>query len=189
LFGEDFAPDISTSNNRSESVVVAADSTNVLAGSIDLVAKVIRIGLAALPSHFNSLPHMERPTWTAASKQDVTVKIAASLFTDRDSEFIRPVKSLDVSPPGNWIRFEAKGKGSLPLPETFKVVWRITNTDTGRVRLSGDQLRGGFYPSDQHGIRWEQLSYRGVHLIEAFVVRKFDNVQVGRSSTFYVGIQ
>lgn len=33
------------------------------------------------------------------------------------------------------------------------------------------------------------LEYRGVHFVEAFVIRKRDNVQVSRSEPFYVVIE
>ena len=47
-------------------------------------------------------------------------------------------------------------------------------------------LRGEFYSSDDRSARAEQLSYRGVHFVEAFLVRKRENRLVGQSEPFYV---
>jgi hypothetical protein len=51
------------------------------------------------------------------------------------------------------------------------------------------RLRGDFYPSDSGSSRSEQLSYRGVHFVEAFLVRKRDSGLVGQSEPFYVVIE
>jgi hypothetical protein len=38
-------------------------------------------------------------------------------------------------------------------------------------------------------VRWEALEYRGVHIAEAFVVRKAGGVLVGQSDPFFVVIE
>ena len=49
--------------------------------------------------------------------------------------------------------------------------------------------RGGFeIPNDGHR-RWESLEYRGVHMAEAFIIRKNDERLVGFSEPFYVVIK
>ena len=42
---------------------------------------------------------------------------------------------------------------------------------------------------DEPFVRWERLSYRGVHMVEAFLIRKSDDTLVGRSAPFYVVIE
>jgi hypothetical protein len=37
--------------------------------------------------------------------------------------------------------------------------------------------------------RWESLKYRGVHLVEAFIIRKRDDRIVGQSEAFRVMIK
>jgi len=49
--------------------------------------------------------------------------------------------------------------------------------------------RGGFErPRDGHR-RWETLEYRGVHMAEAFIIRRRDDRLVGHSDPFYVVIK
>lgn len=47
-------------------------------------------------------------------------------------------------------------------------------------------LRGDFYPSDTGFSRREELFYRGVHLVEAFLIGKRENRLYGKSEPFYV---
>jgi len=68
----------------------------------------------------------------------------------------------------------------------YDVRWRVVNTDQEAARAGG--LRGGFYKSDRPGARWESTAYHGAHLVEAFVIRKRDNVCVGQSDRFFVVI-
>ncbi len=61
----------------------------------------------------------------------------------------------------------------------FRIKWRISNTD--RAAYDANQLRGGFYDSDSGTpmSRQEGLLYRGVHFVEAFLIRKSDNRLAG----------
>ena len=63
----------------------------------------------------------------------------------------------------------------------------MTNTDEAARRANA--LRGDYYRSDEPGIRWEQLSYRDVHMVEAFLIRKADDTLLGKSDPFYVVIE
>jgi len=54
-----------------------------------------------------------------------------------------------------------------------------------RIRHLGDISRMG----SKFRCRWEQLSYRGVHMVEAFLIRKRDDVQIGKSEPFYVVVK
>ena len=65
--------------------------------------------------------------------------------------------------------------------------WRITNT--GAVAIAKGQGRGGFECENMSQGRWEQLAYRGVHMSEAFVIRRSDDVLVAKSDPFYVVIE
>lgn len=97
------------------------------------------------------------------------------------------MQSLDPVPPGNWLLFTAVTSAGLPFSANeFRVEWRITNTDL--AAYNAKSLRGDFYPSDSAGTRWEQLQYRGVHLAEAFVIRKRDEALLGKTEPFRVVI-
>jgi len=51
------------------------------------------------------------------------------------------------------------------------------------------QGRGGFEPENRTDGRWEHLQYRGIHMAEAFVIRRSDDVLVAKSDPFYVVIE
>lgn len=42
---------------------------------------------------------------------------------------------------------------------------------------------------DEPFVRCETLSYRGVHMVDAFIIRKADNMLAGMSNPFYVVIE
>jgi hypothetical protein len=159
----------------------------VSAGVADLVALVKRIGRAALPSGFDRLPHMRRPRWRAAAGSRLTVNVGAQLWTSRYGQNVRSLASLAPTQSGYWVRFNASNNLGLPFPQTYKIEWRVTNTD--EVARRANALRGDYYRSDEPGVRWEQLSYRGVHMVEAFLIRKADDTLLGKSDPFYVVIE
>ena len=72
-------------------------------------------------------------------------------------------------------------------PSTYKVMWRVTNTD--EAAASAGELRGGFEKPEGDNSRWESLKYRGVHLVEAFVIRERDDKIVGRGPAYRVMIE
>jgi hypothetical protein len=67
------------------------------------------------------------------------------------------------------------------------VQWRITNT--GVVALAKQKGRGGFYVENRADGHWEALEYRGIHIAEAFIISRSDQVLVGQSDPFYVIIE
>lgn len=75
----------------------------------------------------------------------------------------------------------------MPFSADYKVQWRVTNTD--KVASLAGALRGEFYPSDTGTSRSEGLEYRGVHFVEAFLIRNRDSRLVGQSDPFYVVIE
>jgi hypothetical protein len=90
-------------------------------------------------------------------------------------------------PKHRQILFTAVTTTGLPFSSSeFKVLWRVVNTDKEAAKAGG--LRGGFYPSDMDGSRWESTLYRGAHWVEAFVIRKRDQVCIGKSARFFVVI-
>lgn len=189
VFGEDFAAQATSeiASTVSKAALSAFRGSAIADGAVDLVALVKKIGRAALPHGFDRLPHMRRPRWRAATGTQLTVNVGAQLWTSRYGQRIRPIASLSLMQPGYWIRFNASNNLGLPFPDTYKIHWRVTNTD--EVARRENALRGDYYPSDEPWIRWERLSYRGVHMVEAFLVRRADEMLLGKSDPFYVAIE
>lgn len=153
----------------------------------DLVSLVKNLGASALPPGFDRLPHMRRPKWAVAPGAGLHVNVRASLWEGREFGGLGSIQSLQALPSGRWVRFSAVNNVGAPFGADHTVYWRVTNTDQEAAKHKA--LRGGFEKSDRPGLRWEQLSYRGVHLVEAFIVRKRDEKLVGQSAPFYVMIE
>ncbi|NPC58538.1 SMODS domain-containing nucleotidyltransferase [Caenimonas soli] len=189
VFGDDFAPGETkeAASRISEAVDAVAKSSGavVVAGHFkDLVDWVKHAGTHVIPARLRRLPHVERPKWRAA-KTSLAVKVSAQLLDP-----VIPVSSGQPLAPERWIRFNASSSVGTPFPTNdYTVWWRVTNTD--KVAYQADALRGDFYKSDADTpmSRAEYLSYRGVHFVEAFLVRKADGRLTGQSDPFYVVIE
>jgi hypothetical protein len=153
----------------------------------DLITLLKRYGGRVITPNFAHFPYMQQPKWRRSPGQGVPVKIKAALYQSRGYNKMRDVQSLELLPAGREIEFRAVTATGLPFPTDFEVQWRITNTDEEAKQRN--QLRGGFESSSIHGQRWETLQYRGVHIAEAFVIRKQDRTLVGMSRPFYVAIE
>jgi hypothetical protein len=186
VFGNEFAAgEAKEAGKISESVVKSAGALIVSGAFSDLVDMVKAIGVRALPARLTKLPYVHRPTWRVASSS-LTVKVTADLLTS-NGQLIRPIGSLDPLQKGYSVRFTAVNNIGATFPSDYKVMWRVTNTD--RAAYDAGQLRGDFYNSDSAMSRTESLSYRGVHFVEAFLLRKSDNRLAGKSAPFYVVIE
>jgi hypothetical protein len=186
VFGDAFAAGEAKEAARvSESVTKSA--ALVLAGQfLDLVDLIKVKGQEALPARIARLPYVHRPKWRTASQQ-YTVKVSAELLMSRQGAYIRPVTSLEPVQKGRAIRFTAWNSVGAPFSSEFTVEWRVTNTD--KAAYDANALRGDFYRSDSGASRTEELAYRGVHFVEAFLVRRRDNRLCGKSEPFYVVIE
>jgi hypothetical protein len=153
-----------------------------------LVDAIKRFGSRVLPAGFDKKPYMEAPKWKN-SGQSLEVNIKADLHRNNlGTQPIRSVQSLEPLQPNYWLQFKAATNTGGPFdPSSYKVMWRITNTDEAAARENA--LRGRFEKPENDNSRWEALKYRGVHLVEAFVIRKRDDKIVGRSSAFRVMIE
>jgi len=84
-------------------------------------------------------------------------------------------------PKGIDLEFEVE----TTVPKPFTVHWQVVNTGDEAYRAG--QLRGDFYDSHKSGrSREESTKYRGMHWVEAFVVK--DGVCVARTGEFVVNI-
>ena len=133
---------------------------------------------------------MEAARWKRApANQQITVVVRADLHRSNiGTQLVREVQSLEPLQPGHWLHFRATTTIGQPfLSPDFLVMWRITNTDEAAARAGS--LRGGFERPEIDNRRWEQLQYRGVHLVEAFIIRRRDERIVGQSEAFQVMIE
>lgn len=154
---------------------------------VDLVDRVKAFGSRAVPPRIHRLPHIERPKWRRANEQ-LTVRVSAELKTSRYGGRIRTIQSAEPLQTGYAVKFSATGlHGTSFQTDDYTIKWRVTNTD--RAAVAADALRGDFYASDEGAVRTETLSYRGVHFVEAFVLRKRDQRLVGCSAPFYVVVE
>jgi len=192
VFGDDFAKQLVAEDAKSISKsAVSRLKESVSAAALfagDLVEAVKRFGVQALPVGFNRRPYMKSPTWRKAKSGTFPIFVRAALYQSKGYNRLRAVQSLDPVPIGQWLEFSAvTSQGLPPSTQDFQVEWRVTNTD--EAAYNARCLRGDYYPSEGGQSRFEQLSYRGIHLVEAFVIRKRDDALVAQSEPFRVLIE
>lgn len=186
VFGENFAA------GEAKRAAEQVSETRIVGGLVidghfrDLVEKVKILGVTAVPEKLRRLPHVHRPTWRRATEQ-YAVRVRAELRSGKHGTTMRSVQSAEPLQSGYWLRFTATGNYGLPFSDGYKVSWRVANTD--KAASEAGALRGDFYASDDGTSRLEQLKFRGVHFVEAFLIRKRDNCLVGQSDPFYVVIE
>jgi hypothetical protein len=190
VFGDEFAADvvIEEAASVSDRAFEVGRGNVILAGArTDLVELVKVRGDLALPPGFAALPHMRRPTWPRSPAPDLRPIVRAAYYTAPHGRLLGRVQNLEPLPPSGYLRFEALARTGVPLSNDYEVHWRITNTDRAAARAQA--LRGEFYKSEAFGVRWEGLQYRGVHIAEAFVIRKSGGLLIGQSEPFFVVIE
>ena len=190
VFGEDFASGVVLEEGKSVSKTALAVLRRTVGDSAlitDLVDAVKQLGARALPTGFNKKPYMQAPLWPSG-QPTLSVRIRADLCKTKYGQPMREMNSLDPLPKHHWVHFKPITNTGLPFDSnTYRIEWRVTNTDEAAWRDSC--LRGGFYKPESDNSRWERLLYRGVHLVEAFVIRNRGEVLVGQSEPFRVMIQ
>lgn len=186
VFGDSFAASEAKESARLSESVSKSDALVVASQFKDLVQRVIERGRAALPDRITRLPYVQRPKWRTAS-QSYRVNVFAELLTEQKGMRQCWVTSLQPLPKGRSIRFTAFNVVGVPFDSSFKVQWRVTNTD--QAAYDANTLRGDFYASDSGFSREEVLAYRGVHFVEAFLIGKNDNRLYGKSEPFYVVVE
>jgi len=192
VFGEDFARSVvveKAARVSDDARVLVKSAALMPAGVLgDLVEMFTRLGRRALPANFDRLPHKQRPRWRSLPSPLFRTSIAASRHSGRGGVWIdSPQSGAGPLPKHNWLKFQARTSTGTPIVGDYEVHWRITNTD--QEAWTAKCLRGGFEASNDNSSRWEQLEYRGVHSVEAFVVRKRDKMLISQSEPFYVVIE
>lgn len=191
IFGDDFAKDVVLTEAQSVAsraiLKVQQQMGSVWVSANDIIGILARFGARAIPDGLRLLPYVERPSWRMISKPLFEVRVVATLHKSRGGPRLRTINDLTPLPKHFHVRFEARTALGGFLGHEFRTVWRVTNTDY-EAAMAGC-LRGKFYQSDEAHVRWESLEYRGLHFVEAFIIRKRDKVCVAKSPPVYVVIE
>ncbi len=194
VFGDDFASGVVVAEGKSIGQKVVADIRHTLVEAAyfagDLVEAVKRFGSRVVPVSFNRQPYMEAPRWKKApTAQQIQVFVRAVLHREKFSaQPLKEIQSLEPLKADFWLQFRACNSMGAHFPAAdYTVMWRVTNTDEAAARENA--LRGRFEAPEADNRRWEQLKYRGVHLVEAFVILKRTGWIVGQSDPFKVVIE
>lgn len=188
LFGEEFCKgEVVVAKAVSEGRFALVEPGRALAAAgritLDLIDALKIHGLRALPRNYARMPHMTPTTWALDDDEEVEVVISATVGGGDRHRTSQLVASGQLLTAGHGIHFHAKSPDGSPLAHGYKVDWRVTNAP------GTPQPRGGFYPSDTTHERVERLAYRGIHVVEAFVLRPGDRRLVGWSDPFFVAIE
>jgi hypothetical protein len=151
-----------------------------------IVDAVRNYGLSILPANFYRPPHLQEPPWQIVGTPSKQVHVAASWHAGKESGG-RPISPGESLPRNGGLWFDVTVNEFQPVPDGFRVQWRVTNT--GEVALGRNAGRGDFYSPIRGNRRWEDLQYRGVHFVEAFIIRMRDDAVVGISPPFSVVIE
>ena len=123
-----------------------------------------------LPAMFNRQPHMKEPP-DRAPNTTLNVQVTATWQPSRNTAQEQPVRSGDVLKRGAG-PVRCLGNGGQPVPDGYRVQWRITNT--GAVAKARRAERGGYYSPMTGNRRWEGLLPR-CSFAEAFIIRMSDS--------------
>ncbi|GAA4814068.1 hypothetical protein GCM10023232_06920 [Sphingosinicella ginsenosidimutans] len=190
IFGVEFAKGeeirAATSVEKSGSLMSSLLVTTA-AHADGIVDAVKRLGVSILPAWFYEPPHMQPPRWPAIANVSSNVQVFATWHPGQHDSASRSVGRDDVLPRRGGLWFDVGINGGAALPAGYRVQWRVTNT--GMMALALNNGRGGFYPPTSGNRRWESLAYRGVHITEAFIIRRSDDVLVAKSPPFSVVIE
>ncbi len=190
IFGDEFAKGeaitaaASLAEGRSLTASLLATTAHHADGIVDIVKKM---GVSILPSWFYQPPHMQQPPWPTHGPVSPNVQVFADWYPSRGNAASNPIRRDDALPRRGGIWFDLSVNGGEALPNGYRVQWRVTNTGTMALALGNG--RGGFYAPTSGNRRWEELAYRGVHIVEAFIIRRQDDVLVGKSPPFNVIIE
>jgi Second Messenger Oligonucleotide or Dinucleotide Synthetase domain/Adenylyl/Guanylyl and SMODS C-terminal sensor domain len=189
VFGDEFAKGEVLAKAAQDSALMAMRSgflSSTAAHLSSIVDAVKSFGLSVLPSNFYRPPHLQEPPWRIEGTPTNQVHVSASWHAGKESNG-RAISSGEPLPRNGGLWFDVTVNTFQPLPAGYSVQWRVTNT--GEVALGRNAGRGDFYTPMRGNRRWEELQYRGVHFVEAFIIRMRDEVVVGISPPFSVVIE
>ncbi len=176
VFGEDFAKgEMASSGSR---MAKRSDEK-------DVVEEVKLKGTSVLAKISSDLPHVKAPIWRFHSSKFNVMVNATEYASLHGKQSIRRFGSGEILQTNRSICFQAVTESGVRFSDhEYKVFWQVVNT--GQEALEESALRGGFYKSEEYGIRWESTKYHGAHWVRAFVILKRTNLVVGVSDRFFV---
>ncbi|MBS0217727.1 MAG: nucleotidyltransferase [Proteobacteria bacterium] len=177
VFGDDFGA-------LRKAVATMESTTSSPTVVLDDVDRARTSGLLSLDQSILKPGWRKVPVWRPNLIQS-KVTVRARLTTFSSGRGVRVTNGMPVEA-GQWIEFSSMLGGIAP-GDNYRTEWRVTNT--GPIARQKGALRGEFNSSSLPHTRREELSYRGVHMVEAFIVRKSDESLAGFSEPFYVVIE
>lgn len=187
VFGDEFAKGENV--NKAEASAMQRTSALLMEGAAHLdrlVDEVIDFGITILPSWFKTPAHLQPPRWQPAEHVSRNVQVSAE-YAHQKTGRAYTINSGEALPPRGGLWFDVRVNKFQIVPADCYVRWRITNT--GAIAIALKKGRGGFEKPTEGHRRWEELEYRGVHMAEAFIIRRNDERLVGFSEPFYVVIR
>mgnify|MGYP005987459479 FL=1 len=188
VFGDEFAKGENVKKAEATGALHVLTLLKDSAAHLDsLVEAVVDFGITILPAKFRSPSHLQVPQWQPAENVSRNVQVFAEYRASKGSGKKNRINSGEVLPPHGGLLFDVKINKFQGVPVGYYVRWRITNT--GAVAIALKKGRGGFESPNEGNRRWESLEYRGVHMAEAFIIRRSDNRLAGYSEPFYVVVK
>lgn len=187
VFGDEWGKSLESevlAEKASSTALVSANTS----GYSDLVQAFKSAGAVILSNFRIGLPWVKTPPWQNAATGNVAVVVKATLHETEGGPSNGAFPSGTPLPKYKQILFQACSPTGAPYSsKDYEVQWQVVNTD--RDAIQAKQLRGGFYRSDSPGKKWEHTKFRGIHWVQAFVIRKRDGRCVGKSDRFFVVIE
>lgn len=196
VFGSDFGKgeDLKQAKSFSQKVrdVLSSRQPSLIrlieAARGDLVDFAKTLGRITVPLDALDLPYLEDPEWHDADSGKFRTFITATVHRERGAIYGQRIESGQPTRKGQEIKFSLHLQTGMPMDwQNYEIFWRVANT--GSEAVDAGQLRGDIIREYKSAERWESLSYRGIHFVEAFVVRKRDRAMVSRSDPFIVVIE
>jgi len=186
VFGDEFGAGRRALTERIKAELLPVQLAGRFRDAVDAVSS---LGLMVLQHVKPQMPWMKPMPWQNAGNK-IKPNIKATLHNEREGQSVRTLASGEIIPKFKHIKFEATSSNGISFRgnKDFNIQWQVVNTDTEASQAEGG-LRGGFYPSKKRGVRWESTLYRGVHWVQAFVIRKRDKSCLGQSDRFFVVIE
>jgi hypothetical protein len=150
----------------------------------DAVRAVRLVGRGILDHVRRDLPWVQAPPWIVVQQGRVSAEIRATLHDQKNGPFLRSIRHHFAEVQEHSVRGLRRNSVPVASIREYQVQWQVVNTD--HDAYYDRQLRGGFYRSDEPGKKWEYTKYRGVHWVEAFLIRKRDGKCAGQSRFFVV---
>jgi hypothetical protein len=186
IFGDEWGRDLQA-GRIVEEASIAPVSLAKKSGFTDLVQTVKSRGASILAGLTAVLPWVKTPPWQIASNPS-TVLVTATIHDREGGPSCGQLFLGTIIPKNRHILFQAVSSAGMPFSsDDYDVQWQVVNTD--QEAGTANALRGGFYRSNSPGRRWERTLYRGVHWVQAFLVRRRDVRCAGRSERFFVVVE